>query len=137
MSHTFMNSENDGYATDDPPRDEGWQGQEGQGHLQCEACAAAAISDGKAQSKDRIVTIENSATEIKPFIVQKVSTTEELIQKIYDRFPGLASDALYLRISDTRMGTPRRVSLKGALPDNALDLFVSLHLKKHPGVKIQ
>jgi hypothetical protein len=127
-----MSSEKDGYATDDPPRDEGWKAEEGQGSVQCEARAAAGGTLGEA--RNRIVTIENSAKEIKAFIVNNVKTVEELTRKIYHRFPGMESDALYLRVCDSRMGALRRRSLRGDLPEDAFHLYVTLHLKKHPGL---
>lgn len=134
-AHLCMSSEKNGYATDDTPRDEGWQAEEGQECLQREARAAAGGTLG--ETRNRIVSIENSAKEIKPFIVHNVKTVEEVIRKIYDRFPGMESDALYLRVCDSRMGTLRRRSLKGDLPEDAFHLYVSLHLKKHPGLLSQ
>jgi hypothetical protein len=130
-----MSSQNDGYATDDPPREEGWKAEEGQGCLQCEACSPPGDTQGEA--RDRLVTIENSAKEIKPFIVQKVKTAEELIRKICDRFPGMESDALYLRIWSGKPGTFRRQSLKGNLPPDLFDVYVTLYLKKHPSLFVK
>ena len=127
-----MNSEDNGYATDDPPRDEGWQAKEGQGDLQRQAREAAAGAPGEA--RDRLITIENSAKEIKPFIVQKVTTVEELIQKICDRFPGMGSDALYMRVWSSKIGSIRRKSLRGPLMPDQFELYVSLYLKKHPSL---
>lgn len=130
-----MNSKRDGYATDDPSREEGWKGEEQQGSLQCEAHSSP--RDSQAEARDRLVTIENSSKEIKPFIVEKVRTAEELTRKIYDRFPGMESDALYLRISNGRMGMIRRQSFKSDLPSDLFDVYVTLCLKKHPGLLAQ
>ena len=125
-----MNSENNGCTTDDTSRDKGWKAEEGQGNLQHEACAPASGSD--AEARDRLIIIENSAKEIKPFIIQEVKTTDEVTQEIYDRFPRMKSDALYLRIWNGRMGMIGRKPLEGDLPPDLFDLYVSLHLKKHP-----
>jgi hypothetical protein len=130
-----MNSEKDGHATHDPPREEEWKGEEGQGSVQCEARAATGGTVGKARNK--IITIENSAKEIKSFIAHDVRTVEEVIRNIYDRFPGMESDALYLRVCDSRTGSLRRRSLKGDLPEDTFHLYVTLHLKKHPGFVVQ
>jgi hypothetical protein len=127
-----MNSEQDGYTTHDPPREKEWKGQEGQGSVQRKACASP--RDCQTEARDRLVTIENSSKEIKPFIVQKVRTVEELTRSIYDRFPGMESDALFLRISNGRTGMMRRQSFKGDLPPDLFDVYVTLCLKKHPGL---
>lgn len=128
-----MNSEQNGCATYDTQGDEGWKAEEaGQGNLQLEACSSAGGSAERA--KDRLVIIENSAKEIKPFIVQQVRSVEELTRTIYDMFPGMESDALYLRIWNGRMGMLGRKPLEGDLPSDLFDVYVSLHLKKHPSL---
>lgn len=133
-----MNSENYGFASLDSSRVEGreTQQEERQGNLQHEACASAGSFDGK-QARDRLVVFENSANHSKPFIVQKVSTAEELRQRLYDMFPRLDSESLSLRIWNGRMGIIGRTCFEGDLPFDVFDLYVSLHLKKHPLLPVQ
>lgn len=84
--------------------------------------------------KDRYVTIENSTVHVSSFLVKEVGTVSELIQKICDRIPSQKSEAIGLRVSGTRMGSPHRSYFSEELPPDIFDVYVSLYLKKHPAV---
>jgi hypothetical protein len=123
-----MSSDQYGQRTQDAPGTQGRQETQRPRNLQCEARAAPG---GSARPRDRIIYIENSHNIKKPFVLQSITTVDELVQKLCDRFPEICVDSLGMRISTSQMGTIHRGYLTDNIPYEADSLYVSLYLKKH------
>lgn len=124
-----MNSNQYGISTPNPSRKEGRQEAKGPDDLQQQTCADTGSPTCK---RDRIIYVENSSSIHDPFVLQEIGTVEELLEKLYERFPGISSEAIGMKISTTRLGTIHRIYLTDRIPYKADTLFVSLYLKKHP-----
>lgn len=124
-----LNPEN-GRSPENTPGAEGQQEEQGQDNLQLQARAP----DGGAarETRNYIIYIENSSKYVRPFIVNEVSTAEELFQKVCDYTSCPSDESIGLRVSDTRMGAMNRVFYENRLPLQTDTLYVSLYLKRHP-----
>jgi hypothetical protein len=124
---SFQTGENG--RAQDTPGDQGWKEAEGQGHLQLKTCP----TDGGVEREKRsyIVHIENASDFKSAFVVEKVSTVNELIQAICDRHPALCHHSILMQVSDSRAGTMHRVFYKNELPSEKDTLYVKLVLRKH------
>lgn len=109
----------------------GTQGQEDKDTL-CLQQQTHQDAGGSAIKKDRYVTIENSNLSPRSFLIKEVGTVSELIQKLCDLIPPQKSDAIGLRVSNTRAWSPNRDYYVEELPADVFELYVSLYLKRHP-----
>ncbi len=124
-----MNSEDNGYATQDKTREERRQEEQGQEHLQRKARADAT---GDKRKRDRIVYIENTSNIRDPFIIEKVDSVEDLIQKICVKFPDICLESIGMKVSNSRMGTMHRQHFTEEIPYEYDTMYITLFLKKHP-----
>jgi len=124
-----MNSEDNGYATQDKTREERRQEEQGQEHLQRKARADAT---GDKRKRDRIVYVENTSNIRDPFIIEKVDSVEDLIQKICMKFPDICLESIGMKVSNSRMGTMHRKHFTEEIPYEYDTLYITLFLKKHP-----
>ena len=124
-----MNIVSNGLSTKNSSREERWQETERHAPLQQQACKDSGVSSSK---KDRIIYIENSSNVRQPFLIREVSTVEELLLKLYQKYPELLSEYLELRIYPSRFGTMQRKEIKNELPLTQEDLYIYLSLRKHP-----
>lgn len=126
-----------GLSTENASGTQGWEEAQGQDNLQQQARQAAGGSESCSSKKNRHVTLENCSNVTGPFVIEDVATVEELVAKIFERFPNANSDAIGIRISDARVGSMHRQVLTGDLPSDAFFLYGTLFLKKHPPVPIK
>lgn len=124
-----MLQETYGQYTINTTREEGWKEESGQECILGQTHPTDGSTGRKARS--RIVHFENSAKEVKPFIVNDVHTTYELIKEITAHVP-INTYVIGMRISNTRTGTRNRIYLDGDIPDDVEDIYINLYLKKHP-----
>ncbi len=124
-----MNSEQNGYTTQDPSGNEGGQEAEGQSH--CLQQQARADAGGSSRKRDRIVYIENSSNCRGVFIVKEVGTVEELIQGVCNKYPDICITSIGMDVSPSRYGSIRRKVLKDEIPYEHDTLYIRLYLKKH------
>ena len=124
----MITDNNYGY-TIDASRNEGGEEEGGENSVFYKESSSDGSTGGKTRS--RIIYFENSAKEIKPFVVNNVQTTNELIQEILFRIP-INTDVIGLRMSPSRTGTINRLYLDGIIPDTVEDIYICLYLKKHP-----
>lgn len=123
-----MNRESNGFHTTHTSGEEGREETQGQGDLQLKTHPP----DGGTARKKRsyIVRIENSSQHAQSF-VEEVESTDELVEKIYERFPSICKSTIGLRISTTQTGSINRQYLKGLIPQDVDYLFVNLYLQRH------
>lgn len=110
---------------------EGWKEGQGQGYLLGQTCASDGTPEREACRRSRIVHIENSSDHVKPFVLQGIATTQELIQDVATLLD-INTYILGFRVSPTRQGTWHREYLNGVIPRDVEDLYVSFYLRKHP-----
>lgn len=123
-----------GLSAENETGDKRWEEAQRQVYLQQQACETSGGSESCALKKNRHVTLENCSNVNAPFIIEDVATVSELVQKIFERFPNANSDAVGLRVSDMRTGSMHRKVFTEDLPADAVFLYVTLFLKKHPSV---
>lgn len=114
---------------------EGGKEEQRQDDLQLQTCASDGGSARKA--KDYIIYIENSHHTIPPFVVQEISTVEELLQKLSYKYPNMCNDTIGLRVYDKKIGSMNRVSYFETLPLDVDSLYLSLYLKRHPPLPVR
>lgn len=101
------------------------------------------ICDGERNSEQRkksrtgaterqcIITLENTTTKIKPFILH-VKNTEEIVQHLRS-IEGLNHSSIGFLFSTTRYGSLNRKYFLHDIPQGVEDIYVSLYLQKHTG----
>jgi hypothetical protein len=123
-----------GLSAENETGDQRWKEAQGQDYLQQQAREASGSSEICTSKNNRHITLENCSNVTAAFIIEDVATVPELVQKIFERFPNANSDAVGLRVSDTRTGSLNRQVFTEDLPADAVFLYVTLFLKKHPSV---
>ena len=126
-----MLSQSYGQYTTYQTREEGRQEKGGQICLFGETCAPDGSVGRKARS--RIIYFENSAKEIKPIVLNDITTTKQLEEEIVKHVP-INTYVIGLRMSPTRMGSVGRMYLDGAIPDDVENIYINMYLKKHPRI---
>jgi hypothetical protein len=121
--------ETNGQSTQDTSGKEERQEEQGQECLQQQACADAGSTERK---RSRIVYIENSSNVNKPFVVEKVGTVAELVEKVCEKFPAICLDAIGMKITNSRIGTMHRQIFTDTIPYMYDTLYITLFLQKHP-----
>ena len=119
-----------GRPPENTPRTERREEEQRQDNLQFQTRKA----DGSSarEKRDDIIDIENSYKHLQPFLLQEISTVEELTQKLCKKFPHLCDASLGLRICDKRLGSMDRIFYIEDLPLEKDTLYISLYLKRHP-----
>ena len=128
-----MLTERNGQYTAYASREEGGKETQGQEYLFSKACSSIGSDSTEAFRRGRIIRVENTAKEIKPFVLDGIASTQEIIDALAMMY-NMNTYTLGFRISNKRQGVVGRVFYDGLIPYEVDEVWVNLYLKKHPRI---
>ena len=96
----------------------------------------ASLENGQMQPRDRIIKIEGTTQHIPSFVINQVSTVQEVIKAVYEKYPHLCDGNIGLLVANGPIGTKQRIVYEDDLPYEREGLWVSLFMRRHPKIEV-